>query len=385
MRAAALFLVCLAAALAGVSWGGEDVSAPVDTAPSEASPARPAQPAGPDAERIEAAIARGLRWLADQQAANGGWIGDVGHKRGDGYFVLRGADSQEEAGEAHVGVTALAGMAFLASGHLPERGVHARVVRRTLDYMLDQAGKTPYLHDGGTRMYSHAFGVLFLAEIFGMSRRRDEDVARALTASTRFLVRMQNEYGAWRYAPGTNRADLSVTVCQVQAMRAARNVGIKVPKAAIDRVVDYVERSRVEDGPYAGTFYYKIYGTGAFSKTSFAINAAAVTSLQSAGLYDEERYGEAVRFLERRYAGISRSYPSHYYFWYGNYYASQVMRQIGGERWDRWYDRLSSDLLARQRPDGSWPNDTGPGPAFSTAVACLLLAIPKGYLPIFHD
>ena len=37
-----------------------------------------------------------------------------------------------------------------------------------------------------------------------------------------------------------------------------------------------------------------------------------------------------------------------------------------------------------QNEDGSWPNRTGPGPAFGTAMAVLILEIPYRYLPIFQ-
>jgi hypothetical protein len=40
-------------------------------------------------------------------------------------------------------------------------------------------------------------------------------------------------------------------------------------------------------------------------------------------------------------------------------------------------------LLARQRPDGSWPDDNY-GDEFGTAMAVLILEVPLQYLPIFQ-
>ena len=45
---------------------------------------------------------------------------------------------------------------------------------------------------------------------------------------------------------------------------------------------------------------------------------------------------------------------------------------------------LRARLLDIQRPDGTWPNDVGPGEEFSTAMACLILEIPYSFLPIFQ-
>ena len=52
-----------------------------------------------------------------------------------------------------------------------------------------------------------------------------------------------------------------------------------------------------------------------------------------------------------------------------------------------WYiviGAFADDLLAAQMRDGRWRNDVGPGDAFATAVACILLQMPKQYLPIFQ-
>jgi hypothetical protein len=204
-------------------------------------------------------------------------------------------------------------------------------------------------------------------------------------AAVQFMQQAQNEKGAWRYQPFTVESDLSVTVCQVQALRAARGAGIPVAKSTIDRVVQYVRDSKITDDEDAGgLFYYKIYGRGASSKTSFAINAAAVTTLHSAGLYDEHEYGRALDYVAQDYPRMSSRYADHYMYWYGNYYAAQALFTEGGPRWKNYWTRLRDDLLERQQSDGRWLNPVGPGDAFGTAVACLLLRLPAQYLPIFQ-
>jgi hypothetical protein len=233
-------------------------------------------------------------------------------------------------------------------------------------------------------MYSHSFAVLFLSQAHGMCVRRQKEVAHSLAMAVQFSQQSQNERGAWRYQPFTVESDLSVTVCQVQSLRAARDAGIPVASSVIDRVVRYVRASRIEDEDDAGAFYYKIYGRGARSKTSFAINAAAVTTLHSAGLYDDREYGRALQLVAEEYPEVSRRYADHYYYWYGNYYAAQALFTEGGARWSAYWKRLRDDLLARQQTDGRWLNPEGPGDTFATAVACLLLRLPAQYLPIFQ-
>ncbi len=329
------------------------------------------------------AAERGLAWLVEQQEASGGWPADVGHKQGDDYLILSTATEQKARGQAHLGVTALCGLAFLAGGHLPGRGKHGAVVDATLRYMLERTGENGYLRDGETRMYSHAFATLFLAEAYGMVRT--PAIKISLERAVHWIVDNQNRYGAWRYNPFTIEADLSVTVCQLQALRAARNIGIEVPKDCIDRALAYVLRSRVDSGRYQGLFHYKIYGRGAYGKPAeFSINAAAVTALASAGNYEQSLWAPALDLVDQSYPETLRYYGSHYYYWYGNYYACQAFFWAGGARFHAYYRRLADDLLALQRDDGRWLNHTGPGDAFSTAVAALILQLPRQYLPIFQ-
>jgi len=217
-----------------------------------------------------------------------------------------------------------------------------------------------------------------------MCPKRQEEVGHALQLAVDFTQQAQNEHGGWRYQPFTIEDDLSVTVCQVQALRAARDAGIPVSSKVIDRVVEYVRASRIEDEDDAGAFYYKIYGRGARQVTTFAINAAAVTSLHSAGLYNDRDYGRAIELIAEEYPRLSDRYADHYYYWYGNYYAAQALFTEGGPRWRAYWKRLRDDLLARQQEDGSWQNPVGPGNAFATAVACILLRLPAQYLPIFQ-
>lgn len=341
----------------------------------------------------EESVETGLAWLASRQEPSGSWVADLGHKQENRYEVFRTATQLRTSGQGHMGVTALCGMAFLAGGHQPSRGQYGEVVAKCLGYVLDQATENGLLTDGysddysGTPMYSHAFATLFLAQIYGMSR--DLRIKEGLEKAVHLIVDCQNSRGAWRYNPFSQEADLSVTVCQLQALRAARNIGIQVPVSTIDRAVRYVRESQVPRGQLKGLFYYKIYGASARSKPrEYAINAAAVTALTSAGVYERALIDPPVEFLlEESGRVISRS-PGHFYFWYGNYYASQALLHAdGGDHagcFRGYYQEIRSHLLSTQREDGRWLNTEGPGDAFSTAVACIVLQVPMQYLPIFQ-
>ncbi len=336
-----------------------------------------------DLTLLKASADRGLSWLAAQQQDNGSWPGHVGHKQSHSYRVIIWSDSQGRKGDGHLGVTSLAGLAFLAGGHLPDRGKYGEVVRSTIDYILAHMKDNGFVTDGGSRMYSHAFATLFLAQIYGMGREKRTNLG--LERAVHWIIDSQNRQGGWRYNPFAEDADLSVTVCQLQALRSARNIGVNVPRGTIDRAVDYVARSHAKSGSEKGRFYYKVEGRGAWRKTrQYSINAAGLTSLFSAGIHDPEIYEPVLDFLDEEYHDLVADFRNHFYYWYGNYYACQAYFQAGGLAFRNYHRRICSDLMDDQEDDGRWRNDVGPGDALSTAVASMILQIPLQYLPIFQ-
>ena len=330
----------------------------------------------------ERATERALAWLARAQNDDGSWDGTVGFKLNNGYRTTR-------EGTGHAGVTALCGMAFLAGGHLPGRGPYGEVVDRAVDFLLSCSNEDGFLSRGGTRMYSHAFATLFLAEVYGMTHREDTRVR--LQKAVDFIVKSQNAEGGWRYGPQAQDSDMSIVVCQVLALRAARNIGIRVPRATIDRALEYVKASAVTRSGFGrgssdlGTFHYQVE-ENSFSRSSFPLTAAGVTAMHGLGIYSDDLILRGVEFLEAEEDMFNARYGhrGHYFFWYGHYYGVQAMYTVGGDRWQRYFTKLRARLLDIQRPDGTWPNDVGPGEEFSTAMACLILEIPYSFLPIFQ-
>ena len=340
--------------------------------------------------QLRRAVEDGQRWLAEHQHADGYWAQDVGYKLNANYQVT-------DYNVAHVGVTSLALMSFLAGGHVPGRGRYGDNIQRGLEFVLSQVTETGFISGNNTRMYSHALATLVLAEIYGMSRR--SDVKSALQKAVNLICDSQNSQGGWRYRPFARESDMSITVCQVVALRAARNVGITVPVRHIEDAERYVRASGVDAGSTGGRS--RGYGRGAMltndggafryqlgmqSRATFPLTAAGVTTLFAAGRYnyDEDTIRRAMDYMDAQLAMFNRSYRGHYFFYYGHYYAVQAYYVAGGERWKDYFREIRECLLEFQRRDGSWPCDTGPGDAFSTAVATLILSIPYQYLPIFQ-
>jgi len=337
----------------------------VSAAPCHAQSAAEPKPRTPEATasklvtaETQRAIDSGLAFLAARQHPDGSF--------GSGSVYRR-----------NVAVTSLAGMAFLSAGHTPGQGAYGGNVERSLEFILASTEPSGYIIRADSAahgpMYGHGFATLFLAEAYGMSPR--DDVRTKLKSAVQLIVNSQNKDGGWRYEPDGREADISVTVCQIMALRAARNCGIAVPKATVDQCVEYVRRSQNSDGGYR----YQLFNN---PKSAFPRSAAAVVALYSAGIYEGPELQRALDYLSRHQPqGDLLRYEPHYF--YGHYYAVQAMWHAGGKRWEDWYAAIRDELLARQLPDGSWP-DSLVNNEYGTAMACLILQMPNNYLPIFQ-
>src|SRR5205807_9494089 len=91
-------------------------------------------------------------------------------------------------------------------------------------------------------MYGHGFACLFLSEVCGMlpDRGRQRKVKGLLEQAVAYTVEARNKEGGWRYEARPPVADVSVTVAQMMALRAAKNAGVFVRKNVIDDGVAYL-------------------------------------------------------------------------------------------------------------------------------------------------
>src|SRR5262249_37577444 len=183
---------------------------------------------------VKAAIDKGLEWLAKQQNK-------------DGHFDAQG-------GQYPLAMTGLAGMAFLSEGSTIREGKYADNIRKAVDWLIAPGRPQPngllcnpnIPGEAGRYMYGHGFALPFPASVYGEEedaerRKRLEEV---LTRAVKFTGNAQTNRGGWGYvsaADGNNFDEGSVTVTQLQALRAAKNAGIPVPPKYINDAVKYLK------------------------------------------------------------------------------------------------------------------------------------------------
>jgi hypothetical protein len=317
--------------------------------PNEKSPA---ELITPEARR---AIDKGLAFLENRQVKSGRNRGTFGNS---GY-------------SAGVATAGLAGLAFMCGGHSPGQGKYGKNVDMCVEFLMNNVGEGGYIsrQDNAVHenMYGHGFAMLFLSQAYGMTQKAE--IGEKLRKAVELTCKTQNDQGGWRYQPMKSDADLSITVCQIMGLRGARDSGIDVPDNVREKCIDYVKKSQNNDG----SFRYTMQG----GHTTFAMTAAGVTSLYSAGIYEGDQVEKALKYLKT--SGFN-GMGGHYF--YSHYYAVQAMWHAGGDYWNDWYPRIRDELVRSQADDGSWQNSEA-GAEFGAAMAGIILQIPLNLVPVF--
>lgn len=332
----------------------------------------------------EDAIERGLKRLAELQVPQTGNFGK----------------------QFKVASTSLAGLALLASGDTWGRGQYSPNIESAVRYLLSDSVKVQIPRKPGFywfrdnesqgKMHAHGFATLFLAEVYGQTPLhppRDKEIHDALRGAVAATLDAQTDLGGWgyyfRHEAEWGDDEASVTITQIQALRAARNAGIYVPAEAIARAVGYVKKSMAPDGQCR---YSLTMGGAERDRKSFELTAAAVATLNASGVYIGG--GEGSLELERGLGFMRKAFTqpglknpadaaTDFYF-YGNFYAAQAMYQSTNEDWEFWFPRARQALLAKQDPRGQWESPRNFGQAYATASALLILQIPRRYLSILQ-
>jgi Prenyltransferase and squalene oxidase repeat len=299
-----------------------------------------------------------LKWLSNHQQPSGSW-----------------SERQNQ-----VAMTGYVLMSFMAGGNLPNEGPYGAAVGKGTQYLLNCVRADGYIvapneirNDKG--MYGHGIATIALGELYGQTG--DPMIRSKLERAIHLIVSTQNQQGGWRYMPRVADADISVTVLQIVALRAAKNDGLDVPQATIDKAVAYVKACNVRG---SGGFAYQPGGGPGFART-----AAAIYSLQVCGLYDDPMVADGSKFL------FARQGRENEWFTYGNFYAAPAQYMIGGDTWKKWYESVKQILMLHVRREGDScsfspvPGDqSGNNEVYVTAVDTLILAMPYHYIPLYQ-
>lgn len=341
---------------------------------------------GPSPERIKSAVDGGLEWLAEQQ-------------------IKEGPDAGSWPAPSHtVKATSIAGLAFLAHGHLPGDEQYGDVLKRAMDYVSDQMNPEGYVGGDADSMYVHAYSSLFVLSYLGMSEEheRDEKLAKWGRRSVELILEAQQvrkrpfEQGGWRYSPYADVSDILMTSWQLVVLKAANQCGYHVPSTAFDEALRYVDTGfwEKEIEREEGENYWVhgfVYRPGVSTRAELGSTGAAIWVKSLLEKQKDERVGKAQSYL----SGQSVSWGGEKYkgdYFVSLFYIVQGMFHGGGKDWHEFYADVQETLLEHQSGDGHWgfpPDDKKrsreAGPAWSTGMALLMLSLEEQYLPMFQE
>ena len=279
-------------------------------------------------------------------------------------------------------LTALALTSYLATGNAPDHGRHGGTVRRAIDYLVRSAPDDGYFGKvDGSRMYGQAIVVIGLAQAYGLEQEASRRAAMrvVLLKAVKVIADAQNvkkeppQAGGWRYEPASLDSDLSATAWNAAALRAARDIGLDVPDAALASAAAYAKRCA---HPATGGFAYQPAG-----EPSIATTAAGMLTLSLLSTSETPDVAAGAKFLREHPIVEGTRFP-----YYSMYYANQAADRVGGETWTIVSRAAQDRLLRTQLPSGAWPQSASPeepGEIYATAMAVLTLSVPQRVLPLY--
>jgi len=301
----------------------------------------------------------------------------------DGLIKLQGADgafTADRDGQVYpVAMTSLAGMALLANGNTPSRGPYSENVSRIVEFLINNTQPSGLIsgptQEHGYSMYGHGFAMLFLSSCYGMETddRTRERMKRIINDAIK-LTGSASSNGGWCYTPSSGDEG-SVTVTQMQGLRAASNAGFTVPKGTIEGGVHYLEMCK---GPEGGI----CYSLSSLGSSHLPISAAAVATLYNAGQYDSKLADSCLAYVSQQFDIQKDQFSKGGNDFYTHLYASQAFYQAGDKYWDKYFPGARDQLLKMQGADGTWNGEIGQ--TFSTSIALIILQLPYKYLPIYQ-
>ncbi len=326
----------------------------------------------------EAAVAAGLKWIAEHQMPNGGW--SLAHQMSP-RCQGRCRDPGKKA-PCSFGATGLALLPFLGAGQTHKEGDYKQVVDRGLMYLVSNIkpknrNQIPCgaLTDSGN-YYSHGLCAIVLCEAYAMTKdRRLAAPAQALLNET--VMAQDPVGGGWRYGY-QSAGDTSAVGWQLMALKSGHMAYLNVPKRSIVGATNFLDSVQSKDGAN--------YGYTDPSE-NWRYPTAAVGLLCRMYLGWKKDNPSLKKGVEK----LAAKGPSKNDVYY-NYYATQIMHHFGGETWKKWNavmrDQLVNSQETKDHMKGSWmyhgghANEAG-GRLYCTSMSTMILEVYYRHMPIY--
>tara|TARA_B100000700_G_scaffold167709_1_gene185239 strand:- start:2331 stop:5780 length:3450 start_codon:yes stop_codon:yes gene_type:complete len=311
-------------------------------------------------QESEAAVAMGLKWIANQQATDGSW-------EFDGTLEGRRA------------ATAMALIAFLGSGNTHKKGNFKTQFGAGLSFLIQSLGGDGSLRDSKLGMFSHGLATTVLSECAVMTQ--DPILSEPLTAAINFINSAHRaDEGGWGKDEG-DPVDDRITIWQISALKYSgtsfRPQDRRTLANCKKRLLAFPPEELIND----------------LNGDDDSKRLIAVIRLHGLMLLSDREHKEYLKCID----AILELGPSDNDIYY-NYYAGQLVFQhkafLSNENatesllWDSWNKSVLKKLISAQKTgtgtdSGSfsfnYPNSLGGGRLMDTSFALMILQIYYRY------
>src|SRR5260370_31301664 len=199
-------------------------------------------------------IDKAVHWLVSVQGRDGGWGQDGGETS-----YVRAGDHLETNG-TDVANTAVATLALVHSGNTPVKGEYRANVRRGVDFILRSVEDSPeaglaVTKVSGTQIQRKLGPFIdtfltstLLSELDGNmgDAQSNQRVRRALEKCVAKIEKNQQNDGSWNVGGGW--APILGTSMASRSLDNARQKGVRVEAAAMDKVEAYTRKAQAQPG-----------------------------------------------------------------------------------------------------------------------------------------
>jgi len=334
----------------------------------------------------EKAVSLALKWLAlHQDPQSGAWT--LAHSA-----VCKGqCDHPGKRQASFNAATGLALMCYLGAGQTHMEGEYKETVFKGLSFLISnmkfQNGRGSwYVGDAGGKglddMYAHGIASIVMCEAYGMTK--DPALHDAAQAGINFLGYAQNgSTGGWHYAP-KGEGDTSVVGWQMMALKSGAMSGFTVDLDVVRKANFFLDQMAFDEG---ASYHYDFRTKREKAGYNPSTTACAVLCRMYSGMPKDH---PSIQAAVAKFGKAGPSKTNTYY----NYYATQVLKQVGGKDWEAWNVRMRDQLLTTQTTTGhaagSWYWDDNystdsAGRLYTTCMATMILEVYYRYMPLYSE
>jgi len=350
-------------------------------------------------EESEAAVLRGLKFLAAHQREDGSW------PLATFWEDVEGCDCQSDAGKdvvkSDTAGTAFGVLPFLGAGIThrtapsdpPELAEYKKLVFEAVKFLSQKQTVSKEASKDGTldgNMYAHAIGTIALCEAFGLSG--DERLRLPAQRAIKHIIQAQHKEGGWRYGPN-QPGDMSAVGWQFLAIRSGQLAGLMIEKDPLLRASRFVDSCAAgpDDARKSRYSYMPPTEDGPAPQATPSVSAAGLLTRQYLGWKkDMPDLVAGAKYLMGTLPPESGGAlgPAYYY-----YYATQVLHHLEGPDFDLWNHRMREHLIRTQLKEGHKAGSWSPegvdwgkqgGRLYATSMAILTLQVYYRHLPLYR-